>query len=78
MVLRSLPAAAAVLLLVLLAAPAQADFTPGAAGAGDPFFPNAGNGGYDVQHYSLKLDYGPQNEQLDGDVTISARATQDL
>jgi aminopeptidase N len=78
MVLRSLPAAVLVLLLVLFAAPAQADFTPGAEGAGDPFFPNAGNGGYDVDHYSLTLDYEPQNEQLAGDVTITAHATQDL
>ena len=31
-----------------------------------------------MTHYSLKLDYEPQNEQLDGDVTITARATQDL
>jgi aminopeptidase N len=60
------------------AAPAAADFTPGAAGGGDPFYPQAGNGGYDVQSYSVKLDYEPQNEQLAGDVTISARATQDL
>jgi aminopeptidase N len=66
------------LLLAVSAAPAAADFTPGAAGAGDPFYPNAGNGGYEVRHYSLKLDYEPQNEQLAGDVTVSARATQDL
>ena len=26
----------------------------------------------------MKLDYEPQNEQLAGDVTITARATQDL
>lgn len=78
MVLRSVPAAAAVLLLVLFAAPAQADFTPGADGAGDPFYPRAGNGGYDVRTYSITLDYEPQNEQLDGVVTITARATQDL
>jgi aminopeptidase N len=76
MLLRSLAAAA--LLLVLLAAPARADFTPGAAGGGDPFYPQAGNGGYEVRHYSIKLDYEPQNEQLAGDVTIDARATQDL
>ncbi len=76
MVLRSL--CAALVLLAVSAAPAAADFTPGADGAGDPFYPNAGNGGYDVRHYSLKLDYEPQNEQLAGDVTISARATQDL
>jgi aminopeptidase N len=76
MVLRSL--CAALVLFALSAAPAAADFTPGADGAGDPFYPNAGNGGYDVRHYSLKLDYEPQNEQLAGDVSISARATQDL
>jgi aminopeptidase N len=76
MLLRSL--CAALVLFAVAAAPAAADFTPGAEGAGDPFYPDAGNGGYEVRHYSLKLDYGPQNEQLAGDVSISARATQDL
>jgi aminopeptidase N len=76
MVLRSLSAAA--VLLTLSAAPAAAQFTPGAPGGGDPFYPSAGNGGYDVRNYSIKLDYEPQNEQLAGDVTIEARATQDL
>src|SRR5215210_6335898 len=73
---RSLLAVAA--LLAVSAPPASAAFTPGAAGAGDPFFPSAGNGGYDVKNYGVKLNYEPQNEQLAGDVTISARATQDL
>jgi aminopeptidase N len=73
---RSLAAAAAV--LAISATPAAAAFTPGASGAGDPFFPQAGNGGYEVRHYSLKLDYEPQNEQLAGDATITASATQDL
>src|SRR5829696_9965639 len=76
MVLRSF--SAALVLFVLCAASAQADFSPGADGAGDPFYPQAGNGGYDVRTYSIELDYEPQNEQLDGDVTITARATQDL
>jgi aminopeptidase N len=76
MVLRSL--FVSVLLLTLSAAPAGAQFTPGASGGGDPFFPSAGNGGYDVRDYSIKLDYEPQNEQLAGDVTIEARATQGL
>ena len=31
-----------------------------------------------MRNYALKLDYEPQNEQLAGDVTITARATQDL
>jgi aminopeptidase N len=70
--------AAALVLLAVAAAPAAAQFTPGAAGGGDPFYPSAGNGGYDVKNYAVKLDYEPQNEQLAGDVTISARATQDL
>src|SRR5919107_3998716 len=76
MPLRSLVLSVAV--LAVSASPAAAAFTPGAAGAGDPFYPQAGNGGYDVGHYALKLGYEPQNEQLDGDVTITARATQDL
>jgi aminopeptidase N len=70
--------AAALTLLAVAAAPAAAQFTPGAAGGGDPFYPSAGNGGYDVKSYDVKLNYEPQNEQLAGDVTIAARATQDL
>jgi aminopeptidase N len=57
---------------------AQADFTPGSAGLGDPFFPDAGNGGYDVGSYDLKLDYTPESNQLDATATIVATATQDL
>jgi aminopeptidase N len=34
-------------------------YTAGAAGAGDSYFPLAGNGGYDVQHYDLDIDYVP-------------------
>jgi hypothetical protein len=53
-------------------------FSPGAPGAGDPFFPLAGNGGYDVRHYSLRIDFEPQNNAIDARAVISARATQDL
>ena len=68
-----------VLALLAAAAPAgAATFTPGAPGAGDPFFPLAGNGGYDVGNYSLRLDFEPQNNALDARAVISARATQDL
>jgi aminopeptidase N len=69
---------AALFLFAVAAAPAAAQFTPGAAGGGDPFYPSAGNGGYDVRNYDVQLNYQPQNEQLAGDVTIAARATQDL
>jgi aminopeptidase N len=54
------------------------DFTPGAAGLGDPYFPLDGNGGYDVQHYLLDLRYDPATDVLSGTAIITARATQDL
>jgi aminopeptidase N len=38
----------------------------------------AGNGGYDVAHYGLRLRYDPATRHLDGRATIRATATQDL
>ncbi|MGV9286708.1 M1 family metallopeptidase [Streptomyces sp. NPDC003719] len=54
------------------------DGAPGGSGVRDPYFPKAGNGGYDVGHYDLVLDYDPDAERLTGTATITARATQDL
>ncbi|MGZ6644305.1 MAG: M1 family metallopeptidase [Solirubrobacteraceae bacterium] len=62
--------------LALGAAPAGADI--GAPGLGDPLFPLAGNGGYDVAHYGLTLDYDRASGQLGATAVISARATQSL
>jgi aminopeptidase N len=53
-------------------------FTPGSSGVGDPFFPFAGNGGYDVSHYSLALSWEPSTNQLSGTAVITATATQNL
>jgi aminopeptidase N len=50
----------------------------GAAGLGDPYFPNAGNGGYDVEHYALDLRWDADARRLDADATISATAEQAL
>lgn len=50
----------------------------GAAGAGDRLFLRLGNGGYDVAHYGLTLDYVPETNHLRGTAVITARATQDL
>ena len=70
---------AALLLGLVTPGPAGAvDFTPGSPGLGDPFFPNAGNGGYDVSHYSLALDYAPTTNHLIGSAVITATATQNL
>ncbi|GAA2604457.1 M1 family metallopeptidase [Actinomadura fulvescens] len=53
-------------------------FTAGSAGIGDSYFPNAGNGGYDVAHYAIKLRYMPQGGRISGVTTITATATQNL
>lgn len=52
--------------------------TPGADGIGDPYFPSLGNGGYDVEHYELELEWLPDQGLIEGVTTIDARATQDL
>ncbi|WP_328447844.1 M1 family metallopeptidase [Amycolatopsis sp. NBC_00438] len=51
---------------------------PGAAGAGDPYYPDDGNGGYDALHYDVDASYDPPSGRLDGDTTVTAKATQDL
>jgi aminopeptidase N len=68
---------AAALALLVAASPVAAA-SPGATGAGDPYFPLQGNGGYDVTHYGLNLRWDPARDQLDGVATISAAATQSL
>ncbi|MGJ5749330.1 peptidase M1-like protein [Streptomyces puniciscabiei] len=52
--------------------------TPGASGAGDPYFPLSGNGGYHVRHYDLTLRYDTSSRHLDGRAVIAARAGQNL
>ncbi len=44
------------------------------AGLGDPYYPQAGNGGYDVLHYDLSLDCDPEVGYLSGSAVLSARA----
>lgn len=90
---RSLPArmllvTAAVTALALVGAtaataapgsPGAPRYAPGADGAGDPYFPLAGNGGIDVLHYDLALNYtppAPEPAPLEG--TLSGVATIDL
>jgi aminopeptidase N len=51
---------------------------PAAEGAGDPYFPELGNGGYDVTHYALTLAYEPGSGHLEGTAEITAKATEHL
>ncbi len=52
------------------AAPVVAAAVHGAQGAGDPYFPHQGNGGYDVGHYNLRLSYDPATRHLRGKARI--------
>jgi aminopeptidase N len=65
------------LLLCLSGVMAQSDGV-GAPGLGDPYFPDLGNGGYDVQHYTLDLDWEDRRNLLSGTVTIESQATEGL
>lgn len=55
----------------------QLTLTPQAGGRsiGDPYAPELGNTGYDVQHYSLQLALDPAVDQVQGAVTVEALAT---
>lgn len=74
------PTGGALALVLLLSAPPAlaADPAPGATGGGDPYFPAAGNGGYQVEHYDLDLAYDPPTRALSGTATLSAQALDDL
>ena len=61
-----------------LLAPPAASAQFGSNGLGDEYFPLAGNGGYDAEHYILRLDYDPATDVLDGHVTVRATATEAL
>ncbi|MES9537185.1 M1 family aminopeptidase [Actinomadura sp. NPDC000600] len=53
--------------------------SPGAAGLGDSYIKDAGNGGYDVAHYDVALAYaGVRTGAVEATVTVTATAAQDL
>ncbi|MDQ2693039.1 MAG: M1 family metallopeptidase [Chloroflexota bacterium] len=63
----------------LATAAAGLEAEPGAPGVGDSLYPLLGNGGYDVQHYTLDITVNNVlRGELEGTTTIEARATQDL
>jgi len=51
---------------------------PQTLGIGDAYFPQLGNPGYDVEHYTLDLVFEPESARLGAVVTIEATATTDL
>lgn len=50
----------------------------GASGMGDPLYPNLGNGGYDVQRYTIALEVDPLANTVSGSTTVMANATESL
>ncbi|NUT47076.1 MAG: M1 family metallopeptidase [Saccharothrix sp.] len=50
----------------------------GGDGAGDAYYPQDGNTGYDVRGYDVSISYDPTTKRLDGVATITATATTDL
>lgn len=67
-----------VVVLVLLIAGTALAQEPGAPGVGDPYFDLLGNGGYDVQHYTIELDIDVERNNVEGTTTIELIALQDL
>ncbi len=70
-------------MLLIIAAPAAAQARGahcrrGSAGVGDGYYPQAGNGGYDVRHYGLAVSYDPTTDRLDGAATIRAATGSSL
>ena len=43
--------------------------TTGARGIGDPYYADYGNGGYDVDHYDIRVSYVPRTDRLAGTTT---------
>jgi aminopeptidase N len=65
-------------LAVAGSAVAQGDPQPGEPDLGDSFLPGLGNGGYDVEHYTIVLDVDMETGAIEATTTIEASATQDL
>lgn len=78
--LRSCGATAALSVALLLSSCAGSGprGAAGGGGVGDPLFPALGNGGYQVRHYGLDLDYDVQKKRLDATADLTAEATKDL
>ena len=55
-----------------------ANATEGERGLGDPYYPEAGNSGYDVAKYQIAVSWDPGKATLSGTTVVSARAEHRL
>lgn len=76
-----LTARVAVVLATALIIPAGAALAGGGIGSpgvGDPYYPDYGNGGYNVTHYGVRVKYRPATDRIAGHALITATATKTL
>ena len=69
---------AAAALVIPLGAALAAPADTGSPGIGDPYYPDYGNGGYDVRHYDVHVNYTPTGDKLRGRTRLVAKATHKL
>lgn len=60
------------------AAAKPSDPVDGSTSGADPYFPAAGNGGYDVRRYGIDIRYDPGTRAFDATATIQLRTTMAL
>jgi aminopeptidase N len=75
---RTWAAVCGALIGLVLAAPASAQYTPGARSLNDVYLPKLGNGGYDALHYDLAIDYDPVANTMVSTADITMKATKAL
>ena len=56
--------------------PSTVDGAVGDPGIGDPYYPDAGNGGYNVTGYNVTMTYTPETNQLQATTVIAAKVTE--
>ncbi len=69
---------AMLIFLIVVTGGCQVQPIKGATGIGDLYYPGLGNGGYDVQSYSISLDIDPLANNIRGSTIITALAIERL
>ncbi|MDX6359637.1 MAG: hypothetical protein QOH37_2691, partial [Nocardioidaceae bacterium] len=69
---------AAIALMIPVGGAMASSSDTGAPGIGDRYYPDYGNGGYDVAHYGIDVSYVPATDELSGTTHVVAHATQQL
>jgi len=59
-----------------VSAPSTVDGAVGDPGIGDPYYPESGNGGYNVTGYDITMTYTPETNQLQATTVINAKVTE--